>query len=230
MSKSLLKIKEEAIALRKAGASIREIAKKLNANKSTISFWCRDIVLSGNQLKLLSERQLNESKKALSRHAEFKRVKRIEKTSFLANLGKKQVGGTSKRDLFISGLSLYWAEGYKKGNDELGFTNSDPRIIKVFIKWLEEIYKIPIDNLIFRLSINNIHYDREKEVIRFWSDICGVKAEQFTKTSFIRSASKKIYSNRELHFGTLRIKVRRGTDLRRKILGSIEKLAEELIK
>ncbi len=228
MSKSLLKIKEKVIALRKTGASIREIAKKLSANKSTVSFWCRDIILSESQLKLLSERQLNESKKALSRYAELKRERRLEKTDFLTNLGKKQVGGTNKRDLFISGLSLYWAEGYKKGNDELGFTNSDPRMIKVFIKWLREIYKIPIENLIFRLSINNIHYDREKEVIRFWSDICGFKTEQFTKTSFIRSTSKKIYNNRESHFGTLRVKVRKGTDLRRKILGSIEKLSEEL--
>lgn len=230
MSKSLSKIKEKAIALRKTGASIREIAKKLNANKSTVSFWCRDIILSESQLKLLSERQLNESKKALSRHAELKRKRRLEKTGFLANLGKKQVGDTNKRDLFISGLSLYWAEGYKKGNDELGFTNSDPRMIKVFIKWLREVYKIPSDNLIFRLSINNNHHDREKEVIRFWLDICGVKAEQFTKTSFIHSISKKIYSNREFHFGTLRIKVRRGTDLRRKILGSIERLSEEFAR
>jgi len=228
MSKSLLKIKEKAIAFRKTGASIREIAKKLNANKSTVSFWCRDIILSESQLKLLRDRQLSESKKTLSRCAESKRVRRLEKTGFLANLGKKQVGNTNKRDLFISGLSLYWAEGYKKGNDELGFTNSDPRIIKVFIKWLKEIYKIPVENLIFRLGINQIHYDREKEVIRFWSNVCGVKAEQFTKTSFIHSTAKKIYNNYESHFGTLRVKVRRGTDLRRKILGSIEKLAEEL--
>ena len=195
-----------------------------------MSFWCRDIILSENQLKLLRDKQLNESKKALSRHAELKRIKRLEKTDFLANLGKKQVGDANKRDLFIAGLSLYWAEGYKKGNDELGFTNSDPRMIKVFMKWLKEIYEISTDNLIFRLSINNIHHEREKEVIRFWSRTCEVPITQFTKTSFIKATANKIYKNRDIHFGTLRVKVRRGTDLRRKILGSIEKLAEELVR
>ncbi len=134
------------------------------------------------------------------------------------------VGKLSRRDLFIAGLALYWGEGYKGLSQELGFTNSDPVMIRFFIEWLWRVYKVSPDKLILRVSINGSHLSRVVEVERYWSRLTRVPLNQFTKTSLIKTAHKRVYGNESVHYGTLRVKVRSGTDLRRQILGSIQKL------
>ena len=124
-----------------------------------------------------------------------------------------------KRLARISKEARLRAEGMK----EVGFTNSDPAMILFFIRWLSKCYGITQDRLILRVSINILHINRVKEVERYWSRLTGVPLSQFTKISLIKSISKKRYANESVHYGTLRVKVRRGTDLRRKILGSVER-------
>lgn len=134
------------------------------------------------------------------------------------------VGKLSNRDRYIAGLALYWSEGYKHKGEETGFTNSDPKMIVFFIRWVADFYSIGKERLILRVSINKIHRRRIKDVERYWSKVTNVPLTQFTKTSLIKSSLKKKYANHSVHFGTLRVKVRRGTDLRRKILGSIKQI------
>ena len=224
----MARIKERELVqkMRRGGASIKDIEKKLHINRGTVSYWCRDILLSAKQIEILRKRQKREGIKALLRSAEKKRAERLTRVEQFNIMGKKDVGKLTTRDLFLVGLSLYWGEGYKKGNEEFGFTNSDPSIIKFIIKWLKEIYNINRDDLILRISINHVHKSRSQALIHFWLKETGVSSEQFTKTSFIKTKSKKIYENHNQHFGTLRIKVRRGTNLRRRILGSINRLEE----
>lgn len=218
-------IREKAIALRKKGESINTISKSLGAKKSTVSYWCKDILLSKDQINALLEKQRREGIKGSFQYYEKLRKERIKRCVQLMQKGVSDVGSLSKRDLFISGLSLYWAEGYKKGN-EVGFTNSDPKMIVLFLKWLKEIYGINSDSLIFRISINNMHKDRVNKVIGYWTKLLKVEEKQFTKTSLIRTISKKVYSNHENYFGTLRVKIRRGSALRERILGSIQEISK----
>ena len=217
-------MKEKALLLRKKGMSLNEIVKKLGANKSTVSHWCRDIRLSKLQQKRLYERSSIKSLGALLRASEHKREIRINKVRELGQEGRSAVGHLSHRDKFIAGLALYWSEGYKHKGEEIGFTNSDPKMILFFIRWLADSYGIGKDRLILRVSINGSHASRAEEVERYWSKITRVPLCQFTKTSLIKAISKKEYANHTIHYGTLRVKVRNGTDLRRKILGSIEQL------
>ena len=217
--------KEKAFSLRLEGKSIREIALALRISKSTISHWCRDIVLSKNQLSLLAARQQRGGAIGRLRAAESKRADRIKRTAIELRKGAKELGTVSDRDLFILGLALYWGEGYKNGNSECGLTNSDPAIILTFIQWLENVYGVGRGDLIARVSINHIHHDRVSEVEKHWSDIINIPHSQFTSASLIKTSSKKTYADRDRHFGTLRIKVRRGTSLRRRIMGSINALA-----
>ena len=139
-------------------------------------------------------------------------------------IGKRDVGKLSKRDIHMVGLGLYWGEGYKKGSQELGFTNSDPALILFYVEWLNRIYNIEPDSLILRVSINMQHKERIKEVVEYWSSLTQIPLSQFTKSSLIKTTSKKVYANTAPHYGTLRIKVRKGTALRRRILGSIRAL------
>ena len=142
--------------------------------------------------------------------------------------GIADFGALTERDVYCIGLGLYWGEGYKKGSQELGFTNSDPKMIQFYIHWLERVFKINRAELILRVSINGIHKYRIKDVEKQWSQVTGIPLSQFTKSSLIKTDSKKVYGNMETHLGTLRIKVRKGTTLRREILGSLEGIVQQL--
>ena len=215
---------EHALILRKQGESISSIAKSLMVSKGTVSYWCKDIVLTDKQIQLISERSKHHATLGLLRASEIQRSKRQHDIELATHEGQKDVAQLSRRDIFMVGLGLYWGEGYKKGNQELGFTNSDPAIIVFYIEWLTRIYGIKKKDLILRVSINIQHTKRVADVERYWSIITKIPNTQFTKISLIKSRTQKTCPNPEIHYGTLRVKVRRGTELRRKILGSISAL------
>ena len=215
---------EKVQKLRQKGLSLKEIARITHNSKSTISYWCKNIFLSREQSKRLEQKRKTAGAKALFNYSEEKRRERLIQTKIANEKGAAEVGNIDQRELFLLGMALYWGEGYKKGNEELGFTNSDPHIIKFILKWFREIYQIPNKNFILRVSINSIHQNRNSKIISSWSKICGIPQNQFTKSSFVFSTSKRKYKDVESYFGTLRIKVRKGTELRRRILGSLKAL------
>ena len=221
----MAKQKEKITAqkLRREGQSIGSISKKLQVSKSTVSDWCKDIALTELQIAQIAVGSKHHATAALLQAAEKKRSERKKIVSATQKEGQRQVGPLSKRDIFMIGLGLYWGEGYKKGSQELGFTNSDPAMIKFYLLWLYELDHISLDRLILRVSINMSHQDREREVLHYWSRLLQIPLSQFTKTSFIKAKSmKQVYTDK--HYGTLRVKVRRGTMLRHQILGSIEQI------
>ncbi|MEO8637513.1 MAG: hypothetical protein ABI430_01270 [Candidatus Taylorbacteria bacterium] len=217
-------LREAAQKLRREGLSIQDIATEIKVSKSTIGYWCRDIVLSKQQLLYIQEKQKKAGMKAILKFLEKKRAERLKKVEQLTTQGKKEIGQLTKKEFFFIGLALYWGEGYKRGNDEVGFTNSNPFMIKLIIKWFQTFYEVAIQDFILRISINNIHSKRVAEVMHYWSDLIKIPTAQFTKPSLIKTQSKKRYSNENEHFGTLRVKVRRGADIHCKILGSLSGL------
>jgi len=222
--------KNKALKLRRKGKSINEIATKLNIAKSTVSSWCRDVQLGLKQIERLAKRQKSGSYKGRVKFLERIRRERIEEVALMREKGIKDVGNLIKRDLFIAGIAMYWSEGYTYlGGDQVGFTNSDPKMILLILRWFKEICNIPDDNISLQAKINEIHKDRIKEVENYWSNITKISIGQFNKTVLIKSKAKKIYPNSGDYYGTLRITVRKGTKLRRRINGWIEGLARGII-
>lgn len=221
-----IKEKERALFLRKKGRSINIISKELDVSKSTVSYWCRDISLSPAQINKLALKRRRAGIKSFMQATEKRRAKRKKDTAQMKSLGKADVGTLSQRDLYILGLGLYWGEGYKRGNEETGFTNSDPAIIRVILKWFQDIFSIPLSSFTLRVSINKLHQARENEILKYWSKVTKVPRNQFTKTSFLKQHSKKVYQDSSHYYGTLRVKVQKGTNLRRRILGSLSALED----
>jgi transcriptional regulator with XRE-family HTH domain len=219
MAKS--KEKNEALSLRKLGYSISDISRKLMISKSTVSIWCRDITLSDKAIARIAKKSKSKSTTALLHYSESVRLRRQINTSESIKSGKQKLGVISDRDIYCIGLGLYWGEGYKRGSQEFGFTNSDANMVLFYLRWLETVFEIKKNDLILRVSINEMHRSRMNEVEQFWSKLTGVPRTQFTKMSLIKMQSKKVYTLTK-HMGTLRIKVRRGTSLRREVLGSLE--------
>lgn len=218
--------KEQAIKLRKCGESISTIAKILKVSKGTVSYWCKDIPLTPIQKNKLIKKSKHAGRAKLIQINEQKRVERLQKDSLEKQIGAEKVKNYNKRDLLFLGIGLYWGEGYKTPNTEFGFTNSDPHMIQIYMKWLLETFNIKTKDLILRVSINEIHKKRSEDVENFWSRITQIPKSQFTKISLIQTKTKKQYANPEKHYGTLRIKVRRGKNLRNQILGIIEEISK----
>lgn len=216
--------KEKAIDMRQGGSNIGDIARTLGVSKSTASKWCQNIVLSKSQIDAIHCEKSKAGVRALLLVAEKRRALRMKDIERFGRLGARDVGRLSKRDMFVLGLGLYWGEGYKNGSEETALTNSDPYMIRIYVSWLERIYGIERSNLIFRISINQIHQERIGLVQKYWEQFLGVSKEQFTKPSFIQAPVKKIYKNSDEYYGILRVKAKNGVNLRRRILGSLDKL------
>lgn len=164
--------------------------------------------------------------KGLLKYSEFKRNQRMENASKEKEKGARMVDTLSKRDKLMIGLGLYWGEGYKESNGEMGFTNSNPYMIKFYINWLLNIFGVLKTDLIFRLALNKVFEKDEKHIRSFWKKYLNIDDNQFTKTTFIKSNLKKAdVKNVNTYKGILRVKVRRGLSLKNKILGAINYIA-----
>ncbi|MCX6751577.1 MAG: hypothetical protein NT161_02295 [Candidatus Nomurabacteria bacterium] len=220
-------IKETAKKMRQNGKSLGDIVKDLGVNKSTVSFWCKDMVLTESAIKKIKTHGNKKSVEGLLRYSELKRKERIERNILQKKEGALILDNLSERDILMVGLGLYWGEGYKYENCELGFTNSNPQMILFYFKWLE-LWNVKKDSLLFRLTINKFFRKEESQIKLFWIDFLGIKKEQFSKTTFIQTNLKKAsIKNMEGYKGILRVKVRKGTSLRNKILGAIEHLSNQ---
>lgn len=219
------KWKEKAILLRKSGESITNIAKLYGLNKTTVSYWCRDVILPKHLLEKMESDRKNKAAVALFRYGEKNRADRIKRTQNEKDAGAKLFNNPTKKDLLFFGLGLYWGEGYKESNGELGFTNSNKSVIKFYLNWLK-LWGVPKSDLIFRLTINSFFKKYESEIMNFWIDLLGVRGDQFSKTTVIKSTLKKgSLGNMKNYNGILRVKVRRGLSLKNKILGAIDYIA-----
>lgn len=214
--------RERARVFRGKGMSLNEIVDRLAMPKSTIRYWCRDIALSRKQQRSLYQKQRLGGIMA----AEKIRQNRILLTKQILEKAKQEIGKISYRDLWIAGTALYWAEGYRKGDGEFGFTNSDPRMAQLIIRWLRETCHVPKSNIHLRICINAVHKNRINNIQKFWSQTLNIPKDQFSKPTLIKVGNKKSYQNSTEYFGTIRIKVRKSTNLRRKIIGWIEGLAD----
>ncbi len=213
----------EARRLRNEGWSIRDIAQKVEIAKSTSSFWCRDIALTDEQVKRLVEKDKRGLRLGAMIACENRRRERILRMKSFGDLGATKVGDIAKRDLFILGLGLYWAEGSKKYRG-VRLINSDPFVIKVWIKWLNFFANVEIKDIRCCVGINESHKNRINEVQKYWSILTGIPLEQFRKPSFKKVKSKKVYLNHDEHYGTLNVITTKSTNLCYEILGAIEAL------
>jgi len=217
--------KNKALVLRRRGRSITEISERLDVPKSTVGVWCRNFKLGKKQIDRLAKRQESGSYKGRMRFLEKIRSERLFETRKLKEEGLKEVSSIKRRDLFVSGIAMYLSEGStSESNEEVSFTNSDFRTILFMKKWFMDICGISEDRFIIQIRINKAHRNKVRDAENYWSKITGVPLNQFTKTILIDSKSKKVYPKDNVYYGTIRLKVRQGTKLRRKINGWVEGL------
>lgn len=221
MSKPVLR--KKARQLRRNGLGIKTIAYRLGVSSSTVSLWCRDIKLTPEQLQELERRAHDPYYGRRKDNILRQRQKRLDTIESLKKMGIKEMGKLTKRELFLAGVALYWAEGFKK-DSRLGFANSDPAMIKFFLKWLGQCCHVPKQAIRVRVGLNISHQNRIKTVEDYWSKITGISKKHFQKPYFQKFIWKKEYPKPEEYFGVLRIRANKQLPLFRKINGWIEGL------
>jgi len=215
--------KEKAIKLRKRGSSYSEILKKVSVAKSTLSLWLRDVGLAKKQKQRLTDKKIA----AALRGAKRRKGQRIDITKKIKIKAIKDIKRISKKELWLIGIILYWTEGSKQKENNpsqvVKLSNSDPRIIKIFLKWLKENCLIPRKDIKFRIALHETRASKLNEIKRYWSSKTGFPISRFKGIDWKKNKIRTIRNNiGDKYFGLLDVYVKRSTNLNRKISGWID--------
>jgi hypothetical protein len=218
---SRIKDKNKAIGLRKKGMSYSQIKKELNISKSTLSGWLSDMPLSENRIKEL--RDFNPMRIERCRNTKMK--KREDRLGLVYEKASKDIGKLSERELFLVGLFLYWGEGSKSDNYMTAFTNTDPDMVKIFIKWVTKCLGIKKTDL---KVVLHLYKDMNiEDSIKFWSEELGLPVNQFKKPYIKDSKLTGLTYKSGFGKGTCNIKIG-GRDLKEYINQSLKYLRNNI--
>lgn len=219
MKKDHAILKIRARQLRKRGFSYNEIRKQVYVSKSTLSLWLKTVSLKPEHQRRLYTKQIQ----ILSRGPQSQKERRAREIKKIIQEAESEIElPISFSTLKLFGTALYWAEGSKGKMCEI--TNSDPRFILFIVRWIEMVFGIPPKNLKARLNIYSQQSDTK--IKKFWSDLTGIPVEHFGKT-YVKPNSSG-YKKNNLYYGTVRIEIPRGTDLRHKIFGWTKAVLKEI--
>lgn len=214
------KDKQLALELRNKGKSYGEISSLLGVSKSTLSYWLHSVKLTNNQMLALLEKQ----QKGRIKGAQKRKDWRITREQLILAKASKEISKISRRELWLLGTIAYWCEGSKQKNNNVSgrvvFANSDSFLIKLFVKWVQEVCQVSKDRLIYTLYIHET--GNLETSLKHWSKTLGVNRDNFAKTILKKNnvSTNRKYDN-SLYFGLLRVTVRNSTDLNRQIRGWI---------
>lgn len=97
-------------------------------------------------------------------------------------------------------LGLYWGEGAKTGQ-MLDIANSDPKVIKLFLKYLRETLYVQESKL--RVYLYCFDTQDVNQLIRFWSQELQIYRIQFTKP-YIKKTHQRL--RRVCEYGTAHLR------------------------
>jgi DNA-binding transcriptional ArsR family regulator len=224
--------KNLALKLRLQGNSYGQIEKRLGVPKSTLSSWLSKLEISDGLTQRIRANGRKKSIAALIARNQKQTNLAIQRAYNTKSQSKKLVGTLNRRDIFIAGVALYWAEGYKKQKTNKGrlitshsvsLTNSDPKLVGMFLRFLREFCGVRESQL--RASLRIFPHQNEKRLVDYWVKSTNIDRSAFGKTYVGQSpASKNIRPFNQLPYGVIQIRVN-DTPLYNRIMGFIDGLA-----
>ena len=175
--------RNKAIILRKRGKTYSEIGTLIpKVSKSTLSYWLSGIELSPKQKEKLSQKV---NKKLIKARERSMLVQKIKRRAYFSDIESKNTHFVKFMDkdfraakLVLSALHLGEGGKNRQGNMQLG--NSDPGIVRLFLKLMRTCYDI--DESKFRCTILCRADQDIKKLENFWLLTTGVNKKQFYKT------------------------------------------------
>lgn len=162
------------------GLSMQEIALKLGCSGNKVKYW---MVEHG-----IKRRSISEAVYA-----------RSNPNGDPFNI--KELQGIEDIKLFYTAIGLYLGEGDKKSRHLVKMANTDPYILRIFLKFLREICDVREIKIGAELNIfNDVNL---KKAINFWISEVGITREQL-KTMTVRESRGGSYKKKS-EYGTLSI-------------------------
>ncbi len=221
--------KQKAIENRLKGLTYTEISEILSVPKSTLSFWLRDLKLTKEVQQMITSKYRAGYTKGLLKKSQLQTKQAVESNLLIRKNAAASVKNLSIKELKALGIGLYWGEGYKKSRivngqpkttHPVSLSNSDPKLIQAYIKFLTEICKVPKAKL--RASVRMYPQQNINKIHAYWRKTTGLPLTQFTKPYFgISISSQQKKSPNILPYGTIRIDVY-DTKLFYKVMGWID--------
>ena len=198
------------------GMSIGDIASILGVAKSSVSLWVRDIELSAQQTDVL--RRANPAlNRQMKGQATCSRRARAER---LAAQGQGRLQANSGNGLHRMGCMLYWAEGSKSRN-AVQFVNSDPNMMKLFVRFLTECYGVVPERICLSVNCFLNNGLAIEEIHAYWLSLLGLPASVLRKPILNRSSRSSSRQRNTLLYGTARVVVH-STFIVQSIYGAIQ--------
>jgi len=220
----------KARLMRKKGVSIVVIARKLCISKSSVSSWCRDIILTEKQFEKLKKNKGISFTTGQRMGAEANKKKRLDAIKLANVWGNKLIKNISKRELLLIATALYWSEGSKSDRTSgFIFVNSDPEMILVMKLFLVNILQIPTKDIVCSIQINKIHERRIKIVLNFWKKLLNLPDNQFKKPYYVNTKINKVYDNYENYYGICRLIIKKGMNWKYRMLGLVKAIKNNIL-
>jgi hypothetical protein len=210
----------EARRLRRLGWSLREIERHLGVSRSSASLWVRDITLTEEQIAELHRRSAT-SPGQLAGAAANAALGRARRRGYqLEGRTRVRVGDR----LHLAGCMLYWAEG-DKGRQAVRVSNSDPELMRFFVRFLRECYGAENRRLSVTCNLFADHLERQRLIEDFWIRTLELPRSCLRK-SIVNVYSKYSQKKRKnkLPYGTCRL-VYSDTRTVQSIYGAIQEYA-----
>lgn len=211
--------RQQAVQLRMAGKSIREIALELGVSRSSVSLWVRHIELTEAQRDEIKHRHPYYH----GQHAGSK----ANRAKFLAIRQQYQAEGRLKaqeRDpLHIAGCMLFWAEG-KKDKNCLSITNSDPGMLQFFAKFLRECLHVADEQMVVYINCYTGNGLSLEEIEQYWLDVLKLPHTCLRKSVVNSQPRSSQQKGRKLYYGVCCLAVHK-TQLVQQVYGAIQEYA-----
>jgi transcriptional regulator with XRE-family HTH domain len=207
-------LRERARVLRATGWSVPDLARELGVARSTAWLWVRDQPLDPAGARALAgaERRRQAVLASWAPRVQATDARRQE----VQTAASERVGQMGEAELLRVGALIYWCEGTKAKpwsgkSEQVQFTNSDPGLIAVFLRFLE-VAGVPPENIRFRVAI---HESADVEAaVQWWADFVGAARKSFQKTTLKRhTGSTKRHNTGEGYRGCLVVSVLKGREL-----------------
>ncbi len=165
--------------MRKHGASIRDVKKRLEIPRSTLSGWFKSVALSSYHRKILKKKGKKAlvvaRKKAVVWH-NAQKAERIARASLAATETLRKLDLARNEIVELALAFLYLGEGAKKAIGTI-MGNSDPLILKFFVFGLQKVYQVPLVDIKCEL---HLRADQNSETMkRYWSKTLGIPLVNF---------------------------------------------------
>ncbi len=210
-------LRAKARELRLQGLDYEEIVARLGVSKSSVSLWVRDLPRPG---RVAPEECAKRTAERMRRYWTAERPVRAARRAAASAAAAAGIGGLTDREILIAGAVAYWCEGaknkpYRRAN-RVTFVNSDPELISFFLLFLDTA-GVHRSDLAFQLQIHETAEVESAE--RFWLTLTAARSEQFRTSLKQQNPMTTRKNTGDDYRGCLRVDVKQGGELYRKIEG-----------